>query len=132
MWFGRARRISVAEGNDGLVVLDDFEGELEEWQEAKGSKVIDDGGDEVGTVEEVYVWSQAEAVHLIRAEVEGQHVLIPADAITNVSEDGVEVEQSRNTILGSPEHDSDDVPDADTVRATFDYYGYPDQLSLGG
>ena len=122
----------MADDNGVLVALDDFDGELdEEWQEARGGKVVDEGGDEVGTVEELYVWPQAEAVHLILASVDGTRVLIPADAVTSVSEDGIEVEQPKGTILGSPEHDSDGTPDADTIRAAFDHFGYPDQLSLG-
>lgn len=122
---------TVAEENGGLVKLEDFEGELDEgWREAKGGKVLDEGGEEVGTVEEIYVWPQAEAAHVIEAEVEGRHVLIPADAITSVSEDGVEVEQPGGVILKSPEYDPDDVPDDDAVRTAFDYYGYPDQRFL--
>lgn len=122
----------MADDNGVLVVADDFDGELdEEWQEAKGGKIVDEGGEEVGTVEELYVWPQAEAVHLILAEVDGTRVLIPSDAVTGVSEDGVEVEQSKNTILGAPEHDPDGVPGAESIRAAFDHFGYPDQLSLG-
>ena len=123
----------MAEGNgEVLVRFDDFSGELEEeWQEAKGGKVFDKNGDEVGTVEDLYVWEEAEAVHVIKAEVDGQHVLIPSDAVTSTTEEGIEVEQVKEVILESPEHDSDDVPDADTVRAAYDHYGYTDQLSLG-
>lgn len=124
----------MAEENGGsLVRLDDFDGDIEEeWQQAKGLKVFDSNGEEVGTVEDLYIWRQAEAVHLIKAEVDGRHVLIPADAVTEVSEDGVEVEQARGVILESPEHDSDEPPDPETVRAVFEHYGYPDQLSVGG
>jgi len=120
------------ENGGGLVRLDDFDGELDEdWQEAKGGKVFDKNGEEVGAVEEVYVWGQAEAAHLIKAEVDGQHVLIPTDAVTTVTENGVEVEEPKETILQSPEHDSDDVPGLDAVRAAYDHYGYTDPLSLG-
>lgn len=123
----------MAEGNgESLVRVDDFDGELdEEWQEAKGGKVFDKNGDEVGTVEDLYVWEGAEAVHLIKAEVDGHHVLIPTDAVTSTTEEGIEVEQVKEVILESPEHDSDDVPDPETTRAAYDHYGYVDQLSLG-
>ena len=123
----------MAEGNGGeLVRFDDFDGDLdEEWQEAKGGKVFDKNGDEVGTVEELYIWEQAEAVHLIKADIEGHHVLIPTDAVTNTTEEGVEVEQTKEVILESPEHDSDHVPDPETTRAAYDHYGYTDQISLG-
>ena len=115
-----------------LVRLEDFEGELEEtWQEAQGLKVFDKSGDEVGTVEDLYIYEDAEAVHLIKVEVEGSYVLIPVDAARSASEDGVELEQDKGTIAASPEHHSNDVPDAETSRKAYEHFGYPDQLALG-
>jgi len=32
-------------------------------------------------------------------------------------------------ILGSPEYDSEEVPDLETSRAAYAHYGYPDQLT---
>ena len=123
------------EENDGgskLVKLEDFEGELEEpWHEAQGLKVRDKFGEEVGTVENLYVYESAQAVHLIKVDLEGRHVLIPVDALTTATEDGVDVEQDKGTIKESPEFDSDEVPDAETSRAVYAHYGYPDQLTWG-
>lgn len=120
------------ENGGGLVRLDDFEGELdEEWQGAKGGKVFDKNGEGIGTVEEIYVWGQAAAAHLIKADVDGQHVLIPTDAVTTVTDEGVEVEEAREVILRSPEHDSDDVPEPETVRDAYAHYGYTDQIPVG-
>ena len=119
-------------GGSKLVKSEDFEGELEEhWQDAQGLKVLDKNGDEVGTVEDLYIYEDAQAVHLLRVEVDGSHFLIPVDAVTNVSEEGVEVEQAREAIVESPEHDSEDVPDPETSRAAYEHFGYPDQLALG-
>ena len=121
--------------NDGvskLVRSEDFEGELEDpWQEAQGLKVRDKFGEEVGTVEDLYILEDAQAVHLIKVDVEGRHVLIPVDAVTTATEDGVDVEQDKGVIAGSPEHDSDDVPDTEASRAVYAHYGYPDQLTWG-
>ena len=121
--------------NDGgakLVRLEDFEGELEEpWQEAQGLEVRDKFGEEVGTVEDLYILEDAQAVHLIKVDLEGRHVLIPVDALTTATEDGVDVEQDKGTINESPEFDSDEVPDAETSRAAYAHYGYPDQLTWG-
>jgi sporulation protein YlmC with PRC-barrel domain len=125
----------MAQGNGGgpsLVKLDDFEGELEEhWQDAQGLKVLDKFGDEVGSVEELYIYEDAEAVHLLKVEINGRHFLIPVDAVTSVSDEGVEVEQNKDTIMESPDYDSEDVPDAETSRAAYEHYGYPDQLAWG-
>src|SRR3712207_7117174 len=45
-------------------------------------------GEEVGTVEDLYILEDAQAVHLIKVDVEGRHVLIPVDAVTTATEDG--------------------------------------------
>ncbi len=125
----------MAGGNGGtsdLVKLDDFEGEVQEhWRDARGSKVLDKNGDEVGTVEELYVWQESSTVHLLVVAADDRRFLLPIHAVTNVDEEGVKVETSKDTILGSPEHDSDDVPDAEARRAAYDYYGYVDPLDLG-
>lgn len=126
----------MSQENDGgryLVKLDDFEGELDEhWQDAQGLKVFDKQGDEVGTVEDLYIYEDAQAVHLLKIEIEGSHYLLPVDAITTVQDEGVNVEQDKNVILESPEYDSDEVPDFETSGTTYAYYGYPDVLVWGG
>lgn len=121
-----------SDGGPNLVKLDDFEGELEEhWQDARSLKVLDKHGNEVGTVEDLYILEDAQAVHLLKVEAEGRHLLIAVDAITNVTEEGVNIEQDEAVIMESPEHDSDDVPDAETSHAVYAHYGYPDQLEWG-
>jgi sporulation protein YlmC with PRC-barrel domain len=124
----------MAGGNDGshdLVKLDDFEGEVDEhWRDARGSKVLDKNGDEVGTVEELYVWPEASTVHLLLVAADDDHFLLPVHAVTNVDEEGVKVETSKDTILGSPEYDSDEVPDGEARRAAYEYFGYIDPLDL--
>ena len=125
----------MTQGNEegiNLVKLEDFEGELEEyWQDIQGYSVLDKNGYEVGVVEDLYIYEDAAAVDILKVEVEERHLLIPVDALTSVSEDGVEVEQDREVIVDSPEFDSEDVPDQETRRAAYAHYGYPDQLALG-
>jgi ribosomal 30S subunit maturation factor RimM len=124
--------MAQGEGSN-LVKLDDFEGELDEhWQEIRGRKVIDKNGDEVGTVEELYIWEGPSTVHLITVSGEERSFLIPVHTVTNVDEEAVALEVGRVKVMDSPEFDSDDVPDSETRRAAFDYYGYPDPLDLGG
>ncbi len=125
----------MAQGDGGdqrLVKLDDFEGELDEqWQDIKGRKVLDKSGGEVGTVDDLYVYKDASAVHLLKVSGGEHSFLIPVDAVTNVSDDGVEVEQAGDVLQSSPEFDSEEVPDAETSRAAYEHYGYPDQLNIG-
>jgi hypothetical protein len=125
----------MAQGDGGpdLVKLDDFEGELEEhWQDAKGRKVIDKNGDEIGTVEELYIWKDPSTVHLIRVSGEERSFLIPVHAVTNADEEAVALEVGKDKVMESPEFESEDAPDHETRRAAYDYYGYPDPLDLGG
>ena len=120
-------------GRTSFVRVDDFEGELEEhWEDVRGAKVFDKHGDEVGIVEDLYVYEEAAAVHLLKVEIESSHFLVPVDAVTNVSEGGVEVEQGKDVIMNSPEFDSEEVPDPETRRTAYEHYGYPDQFTIGG
>ena len=124
--------MTQGEGSN-LVKLDDFEGELDEhWQDIRGRKVIDKNGDEVGTVEELYIWEGPSTVHLITVSGDERSFLIPVHTVTNVNEEAVALEVGKEKVMDSPEFDSDDVPDSETRRAAFDYYGYPDPLDLGG
>ena len=121
------------DGGSEIVRLDDFEGDLDEdWQNARGSKVLDKNGEEVGTVEELYVWEGPSTVHLIEVDGDERKFLIPSHAVTNVDDDGVKLELGKDKLMQSPEFESDDVPDPETRRAAFGYYGYPDPLDLGG
>jgi hypothetical protein len=123
----------MAEEGENLVKLDDFGGEIDEhWQEAEGGSVLDKNGDEVGTVEELYVWEDASTVHLIKVTSDDGSFLIPVHAVTNVDEDGVKLETAREKVTGSPEYDSTEVPDDETRKAAFAHFGYPDPLDLGG
>lgn len=117
----------------GLVRFDEFEGELEEhWQNAKGAAVLDISGEEIGTVEDLYVWEEPSTVHLLKVTAEERSVLLPVHAVTIVDEDGVKTEQGKDTISSAPEHDSEDVPDGEARRAAYAHFGYPDPLDLGG
>lgn len=117
-----------------LVKLEDFDGEVEEhWQEAGGSTVLDNDGEEIGTVEEIYIWEDPGTAHLIAVSGEDRSYLIPVHAVTNADEDGVKVEQSKQRVMDSPEFEAgDDVPDDEARHAAFEHYGYPDPLDLGG
>ena len=125
--------MAQGDGGSDLVKLDDFEGELEvHWQDTKGRKVITKNGDEIGTVEELYIWKDPSTVHLIRVSGDERSFLIPVHAVTNVDEEAVALEQGRDKLMESPEFQPEVVPDHETRRAAYDYYGYPDPLDLGG
>ena len=116
-----------------LVKLEDFDGEVEEhWQDTGGSKVVDSNGEEIGTVEEVYIWEEPGTAHLIEVSGEERNFLIPVHAVTNADEEGIKVEQSKRKIMDSPEYDSEGAPDDEARKSAFQHYGYSDPLDLGG
>src|ERR671921_2216714 len=109
MYRGKGEGI-MAEDGANLVRLEDFGGEVDEhWQEAGGSSVLDKNGDEVGTVEVLYVWEDASTVHLIKVSGEEGSFLIPVHAVTSVDDEGVKLETARSKVTDSPEYGSDDV-----------------------
>lgn len=119
-------------GSQELIRFDEFEGDLEEhWQNARGGAVLDVNGEEVGTVEDLYVWEEPSTVHLLKVATEERSVLLPVHAVTNVDEDGVKTEQGKGTIASAPEHDSESVPDGEARRTAYAHFGYPDPLDLG-
>jgi PRC-barrel domain len=123
----------MAEEGASIVKLDDFEGEVDEhWQDAGGSTVLDMNGDEVGSVEVLYVWEEPGTVHLLKVSGEEGSFLIPVHAVTNVDDDGVKLETVKSKVADAPTHDSDDVPDDEARRNAFTYFGYPDPIDLGG
>ena len=96
--------MTEGDGGENLVKLDDFEGELSEpWQDARGRKVIDKNGDEVGTVEELYIWEGPSTVHLIEVSGDERSFLIPVHAVTNADEEAVALETARGEVVQSPE-----------------------------
>lgn len=120
-------------GSSGLVTFDEFEGEVEEhWQNARGGTLLDINGEEVGTVEDLYVWEEPSTVHLLKIAAEDRSVLLPVHAVTNVDENGVKTEQGRETIASAPEHGSEGVPEDEARRAAYAHFGYPDPFDLGG
>ena len=119
-------------GGSGIVKLGDFDGEVaERWQGTHGQKVLDKNGDEVGTVGEVYVWPETATAHLLKVSGEGRAILLPVHAVRNVDEEGVKVEEGKETMMAAPEHDSDDVPDDEVRKAAFAHFGYADPMDLG-
>ena len=77
-------------GPNSLVKLDDFVGELDDsWEEVRGAKVRDKNGDEVGTAEDLYVYENAEAVHLLKGDGGERTFLIPVDAVTPRAKTGL-------------------------------------------
>ena len=115
----------------GLVRLSDSEFILEDRsQDIRGLEVYDEGGEEIGTVEGLYIDEEEREVRFLEVGAGGllglgeKNFLIPVEAVREVNEDGVVVDQSREKVIDSPPFDTNVVPQAPYQRDIYDYYGY--------
>ena len=115
----------------GLVRLSDSDLVLEDrTQDVRGLEVHDTNGEEIGTVEGLYIDEEERKVRFLDVPAGGflglgeKNFLIPVEAVREVNEDGVVVDQSREKVAGSPPFDTDVVPQAPYQRDIYDYYGY--------
>ncbi len=115
----------------GLVRLSDSEFILEDQtQDIRGLNVYDSNGDEIGTVEGLYVDEEERKVRFLDVGAGGllglgeKNFLIPVEAVREVNDDGVVVDQSREKVASSPPFDTSVVPQAPYQRDIYDYYGY--------
>jgi len=83
-------------------------------------------------VEDLYVDQEAQFPRFLDVGAGGflgigkKHFLVPFEEVSrSVSEEErVVVRQNRDKVLGSPEFDPDEMPEADLQRAVYAYYGY--------
>ena len=117
---------------DNLVRLRDSDFTLEDpWQDIRGRGVYAADGDQIGTVEDLYVDREEREVRFITFESGGflgtsigaTYRMIPVETITDVNEDGVTVDFDREKAAGAPAFDADVVPTYDDQRNHYEYYG---------
>jgi sporulation protein YlmC with PRC-barrel domain len=100
-------------------------------QDVRGLEVYERGGDQIGSVEDLYVDEQERKVRLLEVGAGGflgmgeKHFLIPAEAVASVGEDGVTIDHSGEKVAGFPPFDPDVEPESNYQRSLYDYYGYP-------
>jgi sporulation protein YlmC with PRC-barrel domain len=121
-----------AEQQPNLVKMSDSDFRLEEpWQDIRDLDVYDINGEQIGTVEDLYVDRVSRLPRFLDVSAGGflgmgkKHFLIPVEeASREVGEDRVTVTQNRDKVVGSPGFDPDDIPEPDLQRAVRAYYGY--------
>lgn len=130
----------MTDANDGgydLVKLSDSALELRNPnQDLSGRKVFDNNGEEIGTVEDLLADVMERRVQFLDVGAGGllglgeKHFLIPIEAVLEVKENRVIIDQSREKVVDSPPFDPKVVPEPEAQREANDYYGYP-PIGLG-
>ncbi len=123
-----------AEQQPNLIKLSDSEDLRlrEPLQDIRGLDVYDNNGEQIGTVEDLYVDQEAQFPRFLDVGAGGflgigkKHFLVPFEEVSrSVSEEErVVVRQNRDKVLGSPDFDPDEIPKLDLQRAVYAYYGY--------
>lgn len=115
----------------GLIRLSDSEFILEDkTRDIRGLDVYDTAGEEIGTVEGLYIDEEERKVRFLDVGAGGflglgeKNFLIPVEAVREVNEEGAVVDESRDKVVDSPPFDTSVVPQAPYQRDIYDYYGY--------
>jgi PRC-barrel domain len=116
-----------------LTKLSELDLPLEEpWQDMRELDAYDIADEQIGTVEDLYVYRESRLARYLIVSAGGflgvgkKHFLIPVEEVSrDVGEDRVRVTQDREKVLNSPEFDPDvGVPDPAFQRAIEAYYGH--------
>lgn len=100
-------------------------------EDIRGREVVDPTGEKIGKVDGLMIDDRESKVRFMLVESGGflgigaDQSLIPIDAITNIDEDTVRVDQTRDKIAGGPTYDPalTEIPD-DYWAGAYGYYGY--------
>jgi sporulation protein YlmC with PRC-barrel domain len=103
----------------------------EPWQDIRGLEVYDLDGEQVGSVEELYVERDSRLPRFLVVSAGGflgvgkKHFLVPVEEVSrDVGEERVTLSQDRDKVVGSPNFDVDEAPAPDVQRAVLAYYGH--------
>jgi sporulation protein YlmC with PRC-barrel domain len=115
-----------------LVKMSDSDLRLEEpWQDIRGLDVYDANGEQIGSVEDLYVDRDSSLPRFLEVSAGGflgigkKHFLIPIEEVSrDIDADRVTVNQPRDKVVESPDFDPDDVSNPDVQRAIRAYYGH--------
>jgi sporulation protein YlmC with PRC-barrel domain len=105
--------------------------------DARGRKVFDEQGEEIGHVDEIFVDEQDKRVRFLRVAAGGflgigeRHFLVPVDAVKSVTKDEVRLGHGRDRIIGSPVYDPKLVKQPDYLTELYGYYGYGPYWGVG-
>jgi sporulation protein YlmC with PRC-barrel domain len=110
-------------GDTGWTVADPAE-------DVRGRKVVDRVGEDIGTVDGLFVDDRERKVRFLRVAAGGflglgeTKFLIPVEAVMRVTDDAVHVDRTRPQVTAAPRYDPDLVEQR-TWADVYGYYGYP-------
>src|SRR3954452_19158602 len=115
-----------------LAKLSEAELPLEEpWQDIRGLEAYDVNGEQIGSVEDLYVDRDSRLPRFLEVSAGGflgigkKHFLLPIEEVSrDMDEDRVTLNQRREKVVDSPDFDPDDVSNPDIQRAIRAYYGH--------
>ncbi|CAL9448025.1 PRC-barrel domain-containing protein [Streptomyces sp. enrichment culture] len=100
-------------------------------EDVRGRKVANSAGDELGRIGDLLIDEEERKVRFLLVEHGGflgigeKKTFIPVDAVTEVTDDRVYVDQSREKVEGAPEYDPGLVEEPDYYGRVYDYYQLP-------
>lgn len=127
------------EAKSGLIRLSESELILKDHtHDVYGYDVFDEEGEQIGSVEDLYVDEDEREVCFLDVAAGGflgigeKHFLIPVEAVAEVSDNSLTVDHSRQKVVDSPPFDTSAVSQASYQRDIYDHYGYsPRQPDAG-
>lgn len=102
----------------------------EQAEDIRALKVLDLAGEEVGTVNDLFVDEQERKVRFLEVSSGGflglgaTKFLLPVDAISRITPDVVHINQSRERVAGAPRYDPTLVEER-YASDVYSHYGYP-------
>jgi sporulation protein YlmC with PRC-barrel domain len=130
--FGKEATMESGGWRPNLVKMSDEDLRLDEpWQDIRELDVYDIDGEQIGSVEDLYVERETRLPRFLDVSAGGflgigkKHFLVPVEEVSrDVSEERVTVNRYRQKVLDSPEFDPDEMPRQDLQHAIFAYYGH--------
>lgn len=95
----------------------------------RGRHVRDRDGEELGTVKDLLIDQMEHKVRLVEVASGGflgigqEKTFFPVDAITSITDDLVQIDQTREHVAGAPVYDPELVHERDVYGGVLDYYG---------
>ena len=101
-------------------------------QDIRDRKVIDQQGEEIGHVSGLFIDQAERKVRMLQVAAGGflgmgeRHVLIPVEAISNITPEQVHINQTRERVVNSPAYDPnlEKMGNLELWEPYYGYYGY--------